>query len=91
MKQKLNNSYAYLNSNLISLFHFLILEVRLQFLLIITGYLLFLQILVVLAFLQDELSQLRSVQFFLLELQSDRLTDDGLLLEVAHISEQRML
>ena len=76
---------------MISFFHFLILEVRFQFLLIITGNLFFPQILVVLALLQNELSQLRSVQFLLFELQSDRLTNDGLLLEVTHIREERML
>ena len=91
MEQKLNNIYAYLISTLISLLHFLVLDVRFQLLLIITRTLFFLQVLVVLAFLQDQLSQLGPVQLFFLELQSDWLTNDGLLLEVANVGEEGML
>ena len=91
MEQKLNNIYAYLISTMSSLLHFLILDVRFQLLLIITGPLLFLQVLVVLAFFQDQLSQLGPVQLFFLKLQSDWLADDGLLFEVAHVGEEGML
>ena len=78
-----------------SLFHLFIVDFTtlhwtFHFLVVVIHWLVFLEIGIVLALFQDELSELGSVQFFLFKLQIHWLADDILLLKITHVCKEWM-